>query len=141
MPPSAPQLGVDVGHGADAKVTEPIGLATDDDDRVGDVPERLDLTVDDATSVERQAGFVSPAHAGSGPPARSASHGEHQRYQSACMSEPRIGRVLVASLHQAIADVLPSRLEFYENWLSNAGLREGHDRSGAALCRAGFPAH
>ncbi len=41
------------------------------------------------------------------------------------MSEPRIGRVLVASLHQAIADVLPSRLEFYENWLSNAGLREG----------------
>jgi hypothetical protein len=41
------------------------------------------------------------------------------------MSEPRIGRVLVASLHQAIADVLPERLEFYENWLSAAGLREG----------------
>ena len=41
------------------------------------------------------------------------------------MSEPRIGRVLVASLHQAIADLLPNRLEFYENWLSVAGLREG----------------
>jgi bacteriochlorophyll 4-vinyl reductase len=41
------------------------------------------------------------------------------------MSEPRIGRVLVASLHQAIADVLPMRLEFYENWLNVAGLREG----------------
>jgi hypothetical protein len=41
------------------------------------------------------------------------------------MSEPRIGRVLVASLHQAIADVIPSRLEFYENWLNSAGLREG----------------
>ena len=41
------------------------------------------------------------------------------------MNEPRIGRVLVASLHQAIADVLPSRLEFYENWLSVSGLREG----------------
>ena len=41
------------------------------------------------------------------------------------MSEPRIGRVLVASLHQAIADVLPTRLEFYENWLSTSGLREG----------------
>jgi hypothetical protein len=39
--------------------------------------------------------------------------------------EPRIGRVLVASLHQAIADVLPNRLEFYENWLSAPGLREG----------------
>ena len=41
------------------------------------------------------------------------------------MSELRIGRVLVASLHQAIADLLPTRLEFYENWLNVAGLREG----------------
>ena len=41
------------------------------------------------------------------------------------MSEPRIGRVLVASLHQAIADVLPMRLEFYESWLSATGLRDG----------------
>ena len=41
------------------------------------------------------------------------------------MSEPRIGRVLVASLHQAIADLLPTRLEFYENWLNVSGLREG----------------
>jgi bacteriochlorophyll 4-vinyl reductase len=41
------------------------------------------------------------------------------------MSEPRIGRVLVASLHQAIGDVLPTRLEFYENWLNVSGLREG----------------
>jgi hypothetical protein len=41
------------------------------------------------------------------------------------MNEPRIGRVLVASLHQAIADVLPTRLEFYENWLNAPGLREG----------------
>jgi bacteriochlorophyll 4-vinyl reductase len=41
------------------------------------------------------------------------------------MSEPRIGRFLVASLHQSIAELLPDRLEFYENWLSVAGLREG----------------
>ena len=41
------------------------------------------------------------------------------------MSETRIGRVLVASLHQSIADLLPTRLEFYENWLNVAGLREG----------------
>ena len=33
--------------------------------------------------------------------------------------------MLVASLHQAIADVLPDRLEFYENWLTVPGLREG----------------
>lgn len=41
------------------------------------------------------------------------------------MAEARIGRVIVASLHQAIADVLPQRLEFYENWLNSHGLREG----------------
>ncbi len=41
------------------------------------------------------------------------------------MSEPRVGRVLVASLHQAIADLMPTRLEFYENWLNVSGLREG----------------
>ena len=41
------------------------------------------------------------------------------------MREGGIGRVLVASLHQGIADVLPSRLTFYENWLNAEGLREG----------------
>src|ERR1700687_4802415 len=41
------------------------------------------------------------------------------------MREAGVGRVLVASLHQGIADVLPMRLGFYENWLNAAGLREG----------------
>ena len=41
------------------------------------------------------------------------------------MTESRIGRVLVASLHQAIADLLPTRLEFYENWLNPTGMRDG----------------
>ncbi len=41
------------------------------------------------------------------------------------MRESGIGRVLVASLHQAIADILPTRLGFYENWLNAEGLREG----------------
>lgn len=41
------------------------------------------------------------------------------------MREAGIGRVLVASLHQGIADILPTRLAFYENWLSADGLREG----------------
>jgi len=39
--------------------------------------------------------------------------------------EASIGRVLVASLHQGIADILPTRLGFYENWLNAEGLREG----------------
>ncbi len=41
------------------------------------------------------------------------------------MREAGIGRVLVASLHQGIADILPTRLGFYENWLNAQGLREG----------------
>jgi bacteriochlorophyll 4-vinyl reductase len=41
------------------------------------------------------------------------------------MREAGIGRVLVASLHQSIADILPTRLTFYENWLNAEGLREG----------------
>src|SRR5262245_35479914 len=41
------------------------------------------------------------------------------------MSDASVGRVLVASLHQSIADILPTRLAFYENWLSTSGLRSG----------------
>lgn len=41
------------------------------------------------------------------------------------MIEAGIGRLLVASLHQGIADLLPTRLEFYEAWLNPVGLREG----------------
>ena len=41
------------------------------------------------------------------------------------MKDAGIGRLLVASLHQAIADRLPDRLEFYENWLNPQGLRDG----------------
>ncbi len=41
------------------------------------------------------------------------------------MNEAGIGRLLVASLHQGIADLLPTRLEFYESWLNPAGLRDG----------------
>src|ERR1019366_5102076 len=41
------------------------------------------------------------------------------------MREASIGRVLVASLHQGIGDVLPTRLGFYEDWLNAEGLRDG----------------
>jgi len=41
------------------------------------------------------------------------------------MIEAGIGRLLVASLHQGIADLLPTRLEFYEAWLNPSGLRDG----------------
>jgi hypothetical protein len=41
------------------------------------------------------------------------------------MRDDGVGRVLLASLHQGIADVLPTRLGFYESWLHAEGLRDG----------------
>jgi hypothetical protein len=41
------------------------------------------------------------------------------------MVDAGIGRLLISSLHQGIADVSPNRLEFYENWLSPKGMRDG----------------
>jgi hypothetical protein len=39
-------------------------------------------------------------------------------------SDDGIGRLLVASLHQAIGDAIPMRLEYYEHWLGPMGLRD-----------------
>ncbi len=41
------------------------------------------------------------------------------------MVDAGIGRLLISSLHQGIADVSPNRLEFYENWLTPSGMRDG----------------
>lgn len=41
------------------------------------------------------------------------------------MGEPRIGRVVAAALHQALADCLPLRLEHYETWIRPWDLRGG----------------
>jgi len=41
------------------------------------------------------------------------------------MTATHLGRLLPACLHQAINDVMPSRLDFYEEWLSADGLRDG----------------
>ena len=41
------------------------------------------------------------------------------------MSEPKIGRVLAASLHQSINELMPTRVEFYESWLTAVRIRHG----------------
>ena len=41
------------------------------------------------------------------------------------MSEPKIGRVLAASLHLSINELIPARVEFYENWLTAARICHG----------------
>ena len=54
------------------------------------------------------------------------------------MPEARIGRLLVASLHQAIVDVLPDRVDFYEYWLGAEGLRGGQFTLAQTAAVAGF---
>ena len=39
--------------------------------------------------------------------------------------DPGIGRLLVASLHEAIANLMPMRLDFYEHWLRPEELHQG----------------
>lgn len=41
------------------------------------------------------------------------------------MSEPKIGRVLASSLHQAVTELMPTRVEFYETWLTSGRIRKG----------------
>jgi hypothetical protein len=41
------------------------------------------------------------------------------------MTDALLGRLLPACLHQAIVDVMPQRLDFYEEWLRPVGLRDG----------------
>jgi hypothetical protein len=41
------------------------------------------------------------------------------------MTDAHVGRLLVAAVHQAIADELPTRIDFYEHWLGGDRLRDG----------------
>jgi hypothetical protein len=54
------------------------------------------------------------------------------------MTEGHIGRLVAASLHQAIGEELPLRLDFYETWLHSEGLREGNIGLGPMLAVLGF---
>src|SRR3954469_14564209 len=74
----------------------------------------------------RTCDLSRPAMRRACPPARIAAVVISCRYYSwPDMRESGVGRVLVASLHQAIGDILPMRLGFYEGWLTAEGLRDG----------------
>ncbi len=54
------------------------------------------------------------------------------------MTEGHIGRLVAASLHQAIGEELPQRLDFYENWLHSEGLSDGSIGLAPMLAVLGF---
>lgn len=41
------------------------------------------------------------------------------------MIDAHVGRLLVAAVHQAVADELPTRVDFYDHWLRGERLRDG----------------
>ena len=103
---------------------------------------RVDRALQQRAVPQGQSGLVDP------PEPLAASAGQHdarpargrgrpdaysprKRYQK--MSEARIDRLLAAALHQAIADLLPDRLDFYESYLRAARLARGWGRSRAAV--------
>lgn len=54
------------------------------------------------------------------------------------MTDLRVGRLLPACLHQAIAEELADRLDFYENWLGSGSLRDGAVSLAALRAVLGF---
>lgn len=54
------------------------------------------------------------------------------------MRDARIGRLVPASLHEAIAELLPTRLEYYEEWLRPEELRRGSIAPGALVAVLSF---
>jgi hypothetical protein len=107
-----------------AKVRKARRIGGDDEDLAGNPLQNLDLSNDDGAAMHDEAALVLTAKA-----TRLAT-GQNRgrcgrRVHAPIMTEARIGRLLAACLHAAIADRLPQRLEFYEHWLTSDGLRDG----------------
>ena len=96
-------------------------------DVVGHVRELVELTIEDRAAADEQRALVASAEAAwRGRPQESLplhlrSRADLYLRPDHRMRDAGIGRVLVASLHQGIADILPTRLGFYENWLNAEG--------------------
>ena len=107
------------------EVSEPVGLARHDEHVAGDPLQNLDLSNDDGAAMHDEAAFVLTAQS----PRLAAGQNRGRRgptLHEPIMTEARIGRLLAACLHGAIAERLPQRLEFYEHWLTSDGLRDGN---------------
>jgi hypothetical protein len=84
----------------------------------------LHLPYDDGAAPDDEPALVSTAEA-AGSTARQDGGGDSRVGHGRIMTEARVGRLLPACLHQAILDVLPQRIDYYEEWLRPDGLRDG----------------
>ena len=120
----------DVGDDLESQVRQRRGLDGDDPGHDPDRREHRQLALDDrhAAHLQQRLGAAaepagpSPGENGRRPGARHASG--YATRMTTDASDDGIGRLLVASLHQAIGDAMPMRLEYYEHWLGPMGLRD-----------------
>jgi tetratricopeptide (TPR) repeat protein/TolB-like protein len=86
------------------------------------------LSLQNALAADVEEGFVEPSETPGPAPDQNRSSLDHPFaaetwYVNKKMGASGIGRLLVASLHQAISELVPERLSFYEPWLTNDGVR------------------
>ena len=131
------RAGQPIGVDRQPEIGEAFGIARDDEDLAGDPLQNLDLPNDDGAAMHDQAALVLTAEASR--PASGQNRGRRGlTLHEPIMTEARIGRLLAACLHGAIADRLPQRLEFYEHWLTGDGLRDGSIGHAAMSAVLGF---
>ena len=108
----------------ETEIREPVAFGRHHENTAGDSPENLNLPYDERAAEHDEATLVAAAEA-TGLSAGEDRGIDASRGHGDMMTEAQIGRLLPACLHQAISDVLPDRLDYYEEWLSPDGLRDG----------------
>lgn len=127
-----------IGMDRPPEVGEARRVGSHDEDVVGEWLQRPQLSNDDGMSLDDEATLVLASEA-TGSASRKDGGGRRGRTRhDPIMTEVRIDRLLAACLHQAIAEGLPDRLEFYEHWLSSAGMRDGRIGAARMLAVVGF---
>jgi hypothetical protein len=91
-------------------------VAADDEHFIGDPLQQIDLPNDDGETVDHELALVAAAETAG---ASAGDNGARSRRSSheLIMTEVLAGHLIAASLSEAILEVLPQRLEFYEPWL------------------------
>jgi hypothetical protein len=119
-----PEIREAIGIDRHRHIREACGFRRDDEQLVCHPLQDVDLSNDDGIAADDETALVETAKAAglatgqNGCGRRGAAHGT-------IMTEARIGRLVAAALHGAIAERLPQRLDFYETWLTSDGMRDG----------------
>ncbi len=119
------------------EIRESLWLGCDDEDAGGHPLQDIHLPYDDGSATDADPALVQAAE--SPGPTSGEDGGRHRRLgHDGIMTEGHVGRLVAACLHQAILDVLPQRIDYYEEWLRPDGLRDGRIGLGPITAVIGF---